>query len=77
MSQQDLTQDTEIEQDVVMEQDENATAEIYGLLACLLRTSPNQDILNWLAELEVEESSPRNHQCLVWFKASGTSCQGP
>lgn len=66
MSQQDLTQDTEIEQDVVMEQDENATAEIYGLLACLLRTSPNQDILNWLAELEVEESS---HHAITnaWF----------
>ncbi|MBD1575577.1 molecular chaperone [Vibrio sp. S11_S32] len=35
---------------------DNATAEIYGLLACLLRQSPNQEILDWLSELEVEES---------------------
>ncbi|WP_413478820.1 molecular chaperone [Vibrio hibernica] len=40
----------------ILEQEDNTTAEIYGLLACLLRNPPNQDILNWLSELEVEES---------------------
>lgn len=48
------------------EQEDNATAEIYGLLAYLLRTPPNNEILNWLSDLDVEPCE-RHAITQAWF----------
>ena len=49
------------------EQQEQVTAEIYGLLACLFRESPSPEVLQWLRELDVE---PCEHHAIsnAWFK---------
>lgn len=49
------------------DQEEQITAEIYGLLACLFREAPSSEILQWLSELEVE---PCEQHAITnaWFK---------
>ncbi|GLT14003.1 TorD/DmsD family molecular chaperone [Vibrio algivorus] len=48
-------------------QEEQITAEIYGLLACLFREAPSSEILQWLSELEVE-SCEQHAITNAWFK---------
>lgn len=46
-------------------QDAILRIEIYNLLAHLLRQSPSQDVLDWLADLDVEGTNDRiNRQWL-------------
>ncbi|TVO36622.1 TorD/DmsD family molecular chaperone [Vibrio algivorus] len=49
------------------DQEEQITAEIYGLLACLFREAPSSEILQWLSELEVE-SCEQHAITNAWFK---------
>ncbi|WP_089140309.1 TorD/DmsD family molecular chaperone [Vibrio rumoiensis] len=53
-------QPKEIEQEAV-------TAEVYGLLACLLREPPSTEVLQWLRELEVEPCE-QHAMTNAWFR---------
>ena len=53
-------QPQEIEQEAV-------TAEVYGLLACLLREPPSTEVLQWLRELEVEPCE-QHAMTNAWFR---------
>lgn len=54
------------------EQQEQVTAEIYGLLACLFREAPSSEVLQWLSELEVEPCE-QHAMTNAWFKLKETA----
>ncbi|MGO2498549.1 MAG: TorD/DmsD family molecular chaperone, partial [Vibrio litoralis] len=54
------------------EQQEQVTAEIYGLLACLFREAPSSEVLQWLSELDVEPCE-QHAMTNAWFKLKETA----
>lgn len=56
-----------IDKQDLIEQQKQVTAEIYGLLACLLREPPSMEVLQWLSELEVELCE-QHAITNAWFK---------